>query len=83
MERFNLKRLTMWKLKKSMSLKPQIGLQLRKTFESIRENITVEAIYILGYYELEQHKLWFDEECPNYSIKGNMLKSTGSRIKTK
>jgi len=27
------------------------------------ENIENSVTYSLGYYELEQHKPWYDEEC--------------------
>jgi hypothetical protein len=32
-------------------------------WETIRENIKSSAKKSLGYYELKQHKLWFDEGC--------------------
>jgi hypothetical protein len=32
-------------------------------WEMIRENINISAKDSLGYYELEQHKPWFDEGC--------------------
>jgi hypothetical protein len=33
------------------------------TWENITENIKISAKESLGYYELKQHKPWFDEEC--------------------
>jgi hypothetical protein len=31
--------------------------------ETIRENIKISVKEILGYYELKEHKQWFDEGC--------------------
>jgi hypothetical protein len=39
---------------------------ISRFWESIRENMKASAAESLGYYELKQHKLWFDEECSHY-----------------
>jgi len=39
-------------------------VDINKAWESIRENIKALATEILGYYELKQHKPWFDNKCP-------------------
>jgi hypothetical protein len=36
-----------------------------------------------GYYDLEQHKKWFVEECSELLIKGNSLNCSGCRIQAK
>jgi hypothetical protein len=48
-ERFNLKKLN--------------DLQVRKQWESIKENIKTSAKESPGLHEMKQHKPWFDEEC--------------------
>jgi hypothetical protein len=37
-------------------------VDINRAWESIRENMKTSATEGLGYYELEQHKLWFDED---------------------
>jgi hypothetical protein len=62
----------MWKVKKSKSLKSQMGLQLWKNmdeddveiirkWERFRKNMKASATETVGYYELK-HEPWFDEE---------------------
>ena len=36
---------------------------INMVWENITENIKTSAKDSLGLYELQQHKLWFDEEC--------------------
>jgi hypothetical protein len=36
-------------------------VEINTIWETIRENIEISAIENLGYYELKQHKPWFDE----------------------
>jgi hypothetical protein len=38
-------------------------VNINKTWETIREDIRFSARKSLGYYELKQHKPWFDEGC--------------------
>jgi hypothetical protein len=38
-------------------------VDINRDWETIRENIKISAKEGLGYYELEKHKLWFDERC--------------------
>jgi hypothetical protein len=60
-----------WRVKRSIVLRSEIGLQLWKiwtlrcklgNWEMIIENIKISAKKSLGYYELK-HKAWFDEGC--------------------
>jgi hypothetical protein len=53
---------------------------IRKT---IRENIKISAKESLGYYELKQHKPWFDEGCSELLDRGNKLNCSGYRIQVK
>jgi hypothetical protein len=39
-------------------------VEINTIWETIRENIKISAKEIRGYYELKQHKPWFDEGCP-------------------
>jgi len=36
---------------------------IKRAWESIKENIKTSAKESLGLQELKQHKPWFDEEC--------------------
>jgi hypothetical protein len=38
-------------------------VDMSPTKETITENNKILAKESLGYYELKQHKSWFDEEC--------------------
>jgi hypothetical protein len=38
-------------------------VDINKTWETIRENVNISAKESLGYYELKEHNLWFDEGC--------------------
>jgi len=42
-------------------------VDIKRAWESIRENIKPSATENLGYYKLKQHKTWFDEECSKLS----------------
>jgi hypothetical protein len=39
-------------------------VDINRASETIRENIKISAKESLGYYELKQHKPWFNEGCP-------------------
>jgi hypothetical protein len=72
MERFNLKRPNDVKVKQQCQIKISnkfVALEnldddvdLSRAVESIRENMKPSATESLDYYELKQHKAWFDEE---------------------
>jgi hypothetical protein len=49
-------------------------VDINTDWETIRENIKISSKESLGYYELKQHKPWFDETCQNYQIKGKQAK---------
>jgi hypothetical protein len=38
-------------------------VNIKRAWESVRDNMKDSAIESLGYYELKQHKPWFDKEC--------------------
>jgi hypothetical protein len=38
-------------------------MEINSAWEMIRENINIYAKESLGYFELKQHKPWFDEGC--------------------
>jgi hypothetical protein len=38
-------------------------VDISKAWENNRQNITASAMERVGYYELNQHKPWFDDEC--------------------
>jgi hypothetical protein len=38
-------------------------VDINRAWESMRQNIKASATGGVGYYELKQHKLWFDKEC--------------------
>jgi hypothetical protein len=40
-------------------------LDINRAWKNINENIKASVTENLGYYELEQRKSWFDEECSN------------------
>jgi hypothetical protein len=39
------------------------AVEINTVWEMIRKNIKISAKDSLGYYELKEHKPWFDEEC--------------------
>jgi lipoate-protein ligase A len=73
MERFNLKKLNEvdGKEKYHVDVSNRFAaledldaeVEINTIWETIRENIKTSAKEILGYYELKQHKPWFDEGC--------------------
>jgi hypothetical protein len=42
-------------------------VDINRTWETITENIKISAEESLSYYELENHKPWFDEGCSKLS----------------
>jgi hypothetical protein len=58
-------------------------MDISRAWESSRENIKPSAIESLGYYELKQHKPWFDEDCSKFSDEGSRLNCSGFRIQVK
>jgi hypothetical protein len=38
-------------------------VEVNSVWETISENIKISAKDNIGYYELKQHKPWFDEGC--------------------
>jgi hypothetical protein len=38
-------------------------VEINSAWETIRENINISAKESLGYFELKNHKPWFDEGC--------------------
>jgi hypothetical protein len=73
MERFNLKKLNevegeeKYRVEVSKRFAALEDLdaevEINTIWETIRENIRLSAKESLGYYELKQHKPWFDEGC--------------------
>jgi hypothetical protein len=73
-------------------LRPQIGLQHWKIWmlrwklvlsEKQLENIKISAKESLGYYELRQHKPWFDEGCSELLDQRKRVNCSGYRIQAK
>jgi len=72
-ERFNLRKLS------ELQVRQQYQIEITNRFaalenlndsqdinragKNVKENIRTSAKESLGLYELQQHKLWFDEEC--------------------
>jgi hypothetical protein len=73
MERFNLKKLNDVEGKEKYHVEVSnrfaaledldAEVEINTIWEIIRENIKISAKESLGYYELKQHKPWFDEGC--------------------
>jgi hypothetical protein len=73
MERFNLKKLNEAEGKEQYRVEVSnrfaaledldTEVEINTNFKTIRENIKISAKESLGYYELKQHKQWFDEGC--------------------
>jgi len=53
---------------------------IKRAWESIKENVKASATGILGYCELKQHKPCFDEECSKLLDQGNRPNGSGCRI---
>jgi hypothetical protein len=73
MEKFNLKKLNdvavkeMYQVKNSntfvaLECLDDHDVDSSRAWESIREHTKAAATKSLGYYEVKQHKPWFDEE---------------------
>jgi hypothetical protein len=58
-------------------------VNINKPWETIRETIRISAKESLGYYELKQHKPWFDEGCSKLSDQWKQGKFQWLQIKTK
>jgi hypothetical protein len=73
MEKFNLKKLNGVEGKERYRVGVTNGfaaledldaeMEINSAWETIRENIKISAKESLGYFELNKHKLWFDEGC--------------------
>jgi hypothetical protein len=73
MERFNLKKLNKVEGKGQFRLEVSnrfaaledldTEVEINSAWETIRENIKISAKESLGYFELKNHKPWFDEGC--------------------
>jgi hypothetical protein len=72
MERFNFKKLNEVEGKENcvevsnrfVALEDlEAEVEINTIWETIRENIKISVKESLGYYELKQHKAWFDEGC--------------------
>jgi hypothetical protein len=73
MERFNLKKLNDVEGKEKYLVEVSnrfaalddldTEVEINTIWETIKENIKISAKKSLGYYELKQHKPWFDEGC--------------------
>jgi hypothetical protein len=71
MERFNLKKINDVESKAKYLIEVSnrfaaledldAEVEINTIWETIRENIKISAKESLGYYELKQHKPWFDE----------------------
>jgi hypothetical protein len=87
MERFNLKKLNKGEDKEQYRV--QISnrfaalenldaeVNINRAWATIRENIKISAKESLHYYELKQHKPWFDEGCPKLLDQGNKPSCSG------
>jgi hypothetical protein len=54
--------------------KLDIEVDINRAWTTIRENINISTIEILGYYELMKHKPWFDEGCSKLLYKRKQTK---------
>jgi hypothetical protein len=73
MERFNLKKFNEVEGKEKYRVEVSnrfaaledldAEVEINAIWETIRENIKISAKEGLGYYELKQHKPWFDKGC--------------------
>jgi hypothetical protein len=73
MERFNLKKLNTVEGKEKYHVEVSnrfaalenldAEVEINTIREKIRENINFSTKESLGYYELKQHKPWFDKRC--------------------
>jgi hypothetical protein len=73
MERFNLKKLNNVKGKEQFRVEVSnriaaledldTELEINSALETIRDNLNISAEVSLGYFELKNHKPWFDKGC--------------------
>jgi hypothetical protein len=74
MERFTFKNLNDIEVKEQYQIKissrfaalenlDDNDVDISKTWKSFRENLKASATESMGYYDMKQHKSWFDEEC--------------------
>ena len=83
-ERFNLRKLNELEGRKRYPIKISIGLadlenlndseNINRAWKNVKENIKISVKEILGQYELEQHKPWFDEEYLQFSDERKLAK---------
>jgi len=83
-ERFNLRKLNELEGRKRYPIKISIGLadlenlndseNINRAWKNVKENIKTSVKEILGQYELEQHKPWFDEEYLQFSDERKLAK---------
>jgi hypothetical protein len=66
MEKFNLKKLNDVEGKEQYHVEVSnrfAAVEINSAREMIRENINISTKENLGYFELKNHKPWFDEGC--------------------
>jgi hypothetical protein len=73
MERFNLKKLNDWAVKEEyqITVKNKFAVleiledngDIKRTWDTIRENIKISAQESIGHCELKHRKPWCDKEC--------------------
>jgi hypothetical protein len=56
---------------------------INRAWENIRANINILTQECPGYCESKHCKLWFDEECSDWLIKGSRLNYNGCRTQVK
>jgi len=56
---------------------------ISRALESIRENIKASATGSLDYYELKQHKSWFDEEYSKLLEQRKQVNCNGCRVQVR
>jgi len=75
-ERFNLRKLSELQVRQQHQIKIwdrfaslenlNDSQDINRAGENVKENIRMSAKESLGLYELQQHKLWFDDECSGF-----------------
>jgi hypothetical protein len=73
------------KISKSFSVLESLGhsVDILKAWDTIRVNINISTTESLGYYELREHKPWFDEGYSKLSDQGNKPNCNGYRIQVR
>jgi hypothetical protein len=84
MERSNLKKLNEIEVKEKYHVEVSnwfagledldAEIEINTIWETIRENIKISAKDNLGYYEVKQHKPWFEEGCSELLDQRNLVK---------